>query len=72
MWNYRIDYVKKGLNFGPPNRHCSGSQGALYQRKNVTTALKAIPRQEFTKCFQQWQHRWVKCTAAEGEGVPGR
>jgi len=19
------------------------------------------------KCFQQWQHRWVNCTAAEGE-----
>jgi hypothetical protein len=22
---------------------------------NVTTALKAVPRQEFQKCFQQWQ-----------------
>jgi hypothetical protein len=24
--------------------------------KNVMMALKAIPQQEFQKCFQQWQH----------------
>jgi len=35
--------------------------------KNVTAALKAIPQQEFEKCFQQWQHRWSKCIVAEGE-----
>jgi len=23
---------------------------------NVMMALKAIPQQEFQKCFQQWQH----------------
>jgi hypothetical protein len=23
--------------------------------RNVTTALKAVPQQEFQKCFQQWQ-----------------
>jgi len=33
----------------------------------VNTALKAIPQEEFQKCFQLWQHRWAKCIAAEGE-----
>jgi hypothetical protein len=35
--------------------------------KNVTTALKAILQQDFQKCFQQWQHRWAMCIAAQGE-----
>jgi hypothetical protein len=26
-------------------------------QKNVTTALKAISKQEFQKCYLQWQHR---------------
>jgi hypothetical protein len=34
--------------------------------KNVTTALKAIPQQEFQKCFRQWQHCWANCIAAQG------
>jgi hypothetical protein len=36
-------------------------------RKNVMTALKAIPWQEFQKCHQQWQNHWAKCIAAQGE-----
>jgi hypothetical protein len=36
--------------------------------KKVTMALKAIPQQEFQKCFQQWQHH---CTAAQGEYFKG-
>jgi len=39
----------------------------------VTTALKAVPQQEFQKCFQQWQHRLTKSVAVEGmyfEGDP--
>jgi hypothetical protein len=40
-------------------------------RKNVKTALKAIPQQEFQKCFQQWQHHWAKCIAAQGEYFKG-
>jgi hypothetical protein len=36
-------------------------------RKYVSTALKAVPQQEFQKCFQEWQHRWAKCIAAERE-----
>jgi hypothetical protein len=30
-------------------------------------ALKAIPQQEFQKCFYQWQYRWAKCIVAQGE-----
>jgi hypothetical protein len=35
------------------------------------TALKAIPQQEFQKCFQQWQHRWAKSIAHQGEYFEG-
>jgi hypothetical protein len=35
-------------------------------KKNV----KAIP-QQFQKCFQQWQHCWAKCRAAQGEYFEG-
>jgi hypothetical protein len=37
--------------------------------KNVMMALKAIPHQKSQKCFQQWQHHWAKCIAAQGEYV---
>jgi len=37
----------------------------------VTTALKAIPQQEFQKLFQQWQYHWAKCTAAQVEYFEG-
>jgi hypothetical protein len=30
------------------------------RNKNVMMALKAIPQQEFQKCFQQWQHHWSR------------
>jgi hypothetical protein len=36
-------------------------------QNNVMTALKAVPQQEILKCFQQWQHYWAKCIAAQGE-----
>jgi hypothetical protein len=32
-------------------------------QNNVMTALKAIPQQQFQKCFEQWQ-LWAKCIAA--------
>jgi hypothetical protein len=37
----------------------------------VTTVLKAVPQQEFLKYFQQWQHRWAKFIAAQGEYIKG-
>jgi len=35
------------------------------------TALKDIPEQKFKKCFQQWEHIWAKCMAAQGECFKG-
>jgi len=37
--------------------------------------MKAIPQQEFQKCFQQWQHSWAECIATQGgytEGDPSQ
>jgi len=36
---------------------------------NSTKTLLDIPEEEFTKCFHQWQKRWAKCVAAEGNYV---
>jgi hypothetical protein len=44
-------------------------------QENVTTALKAISQQKFQTFFQQRQHSWPKCKAAQGgyfEGDPPR
>jgi hypothetical protein len=38
----------------------------------MAMALKAVPQQEFKKkCFQQWQHHWAKCIAAQGKYFEG-
>jgi hypothetical protein len=42
-----------------------------YNPYHVTSAPKAIPRQESQKCFQKLQHRWAKYIAAEGEYCDG-
>ena len=34
-------------------------------KRNSTKTLLDIPKEEFAKCFQQWQKRWAKCVAAE-------
>jgi len=38
------------------------------KRKSTKTLLD-IPKDEFAKYFQQWQKRWAKCVAAEGNYV---
>jgi len=38
-------------------------------KRNSTKTLLDILKEEFTKCFQQWQKRWAKCVAAEGNCV---
>jgi len=38
-------------------------------KQNSTKTLLDIPKEEFAKCFQQWQKRWAKCVAAEGNYV---
>jgi len=34
-------------------------------QKTLTTALKAIPQQEFHKCFKEWLHPCTNCIAAQ-------
>ena len=38
-------------------------------KRNLTKTLLDIPKEEFAKCFQQWQKRWAKCVAVEGNYV---
>ena len=38
-------------------------------KRNSTKTLLDIPKEGFAKCFQQWQKRWTKCIAAEGNYV---
>ena len=38
-------------------------------KRNSTKTLLDIPKEEFAKCFQQWQQCWAKCVAAKGNGV---
>jgi hypothetical protein len=37
----------------------------------VTTALKDIEQEELQNYFQEWQHSWAKCIAAEGDYFEG-
>ena len=38
-------------------------------KRNSTKTLLDILKDEFAKCFQQWQKCWSKCVAAEGNYV---
>ena len=38
-------------------------------KRNSTKTLLDILKEEFAKCFQQWQKCWAKCVAAEGNYV---
>jgi len=38
-------------------------------KRNSMKTLSDIPKEEFAKCFQQWQKRWAKCVAVEGNYV---
>ena len=38
-------------------------------KRNSTKRLLDNPKEEFEKCFQQWQKRWSKCVVAEGNCV---
>jgi hypothetical protein len=57
-------------DFGLFPKMKSALKGQIFQdtedtKKNVIKALRAIPLQEFQKCFQQWQHHWAKCITAQ-------
>ena len=38
---------------------------------NTTAELKAIPKDAFQKCFQQWCDRWERCVKSQGDCFEG-
>ena len=40
-------------------------------RSNTTTALKALPQNQFQDCFEGWSRRWHRCIASQGEYFEG-
>jgi hypothetical protein len=40
-------------------------------QKNSTKDLFAIPKEAFQKAFQNWQKRWERCVACEGNYFEG-
>ena len=40
-------------------------------RSNTTSALKAIPQNQFQNCFDRWTRCWHRCIASQGEYFEG-
>jgi hypothetical protein len=40
-------------------------------RINTTSALKAIPQNQFQNCFEGWTRRWHCCIPSQGEYFEG-
>lgn len=40
-------------------------------KTNTTKELQAIPKEDFQKCYLQWQERWRKCIHSQGEYFEG-
>jgi transposase len=40
-------------------------------RVNATRQLMAIPKNEFSDCFETWKERWDKCVRSQGEYCEG-
>ena len=38
---------------------------------DTVLTLKAIPKEDFAKCFDDWKIRWHKCIAVEGDYFEG-
>ncbi|GFX24616.1 putative DD34D transposase [Trichonephila clavipes] len=41
------------------------------KKQNSTQQLRAIPKSEFQKCFENWKHHWAKCVTANGAYFEG-
>ncbi len=57
----RLKNVLKGHHFG----------GLEEIKRNATATLKAISKEEFAACFQQWKHRMEKCVTSGGNYFEG-
>jgi hypothetical protein len=40
-------------------------------KENATRQLMAIPKKEFSDCFEKWKERWDKCVRSQGEYFEG-
>jgi hypothetical protein len=38
-------------------------------KSNATAEHRKIPKEDFCRCFQQWQDRWSKCVCAQGSYI---
>jgi histone-lysine N-methyltransferase SETMAR len=40
-------------------------------KMNATQQLHSVEKNDFQKCFQQWQERWTKCIVSDGDYFEG-
>ena len=40
-------------------------------KENGTRPLMAIPKKDFSGCFEKWKERWDKCVRSQGEYFEG-
>lgn len=38
-------------------------------KQKTTSCLRAIPKQDFFRCFENWQQRWSKCVCVGGDYI---
>ena len=46
-------------------------QTANEMKENVTRQLMAIPKKDFSDCFEKWKECWDKCVRPQGEYFEG-
>src|SRR6187551_2322297 len=57
----KLKHVLKGRHFGTLENI----------QKTVTDQLKAIPIEDFQRCYQEWERRLRRCIAAQGNYFEG-
>jgi hypothetical protein len=40
-------------------------------KEKTREQLNSIPEEEFSRCMEQWKHRWEKCIHSRGEYFEG-
>jgi hypothetical protein len=64
-------WLFKKINSASKERIFQDIENSPPQKKRSDEGTEAISQQEFQKCFQQWQHRWAKRIADQGEYFEG-
>jgi hypothetical protein len=62
-------FVSKWLVSVSKNNEClkRTNISVYWRHKKCDDGAESYSTIGFPKCFQQWQHRWAKCIAAQGE-----